>query len=264
VLSSALLAALLVAGCASSSTSSDDSGTPAVHNPRNPAGAGPAQVSLGSSSGYVVLSKAGITNVTGSSITGGDLGVSPAAASYITGFALVADPSNVYSTSPSVVAPGKIYASNYASPTPANLTAAILAMQAAYSDAAGRSPPDELNLASGNLGAQSLAPGLYRWGSSVTIPSNVTFAGSASDVWILQIAGDLDISAAMRVILSGGAQPKNIFWQVAGETVIHENAHFEGVLLGSTGITFQTTASMNGRALSQSLIALDNNAITAP
>ncbi len=66
------------------------------------------------------------------------------------------------------------------------------------------------------------------------------------------------------MLLSGGAQPKNIFWQVAGEVTIHADAHFEGIILGQTGITLQTQASMDGRAFAQSLIALDNNAITAP
>src|SRR3954467_14564899 len=115
------LTALLVAGCSS----------PEVNNPRNPGGDGPAPADIGSSSNlaaagsYVLLAKTGITNVTGSSITGGNLGVSPAAASFVTGFSLVADGTNVYSTSASVAAPGRIYASNYAPPTPSSLTTAV-------------------------------------------------------------------------------------------------------------------------------------------
>jgi hypothetical protein len=241
-----------------------------MNNPPNPAGAGPAPVAIGSSSdltaagSYVVLAKTGITNVTGSSIAGGNLGLSPAAASFITGFSMAADPSNVYATSSSVVAPAKIYAASYASPTPSNLTTAVLDMQTAYTDAAGRSPPDHLNLASGNLGGLTLAPGLYTWGNTVTIPNNVTLSGGANDVWIFQISKDLDLSSATSVILSGGAQAKNVFWQVAGQVTIHSNAHFEGVILSKTAITLQTNASLNGRALAQSLVALDNNGITAP
>src|SRR5947209_2765660 len=111
-------------------------------SPRDPAGAGPAKVELGTAvdlaaaGSYVVLAKTGITNVTGSTITGGNLGLSPAAASFITGFSLVADSTNVYSTSSSVMAPGKAYAADYGVPTPSNLTTAILKMQAAYTDAA--------------------------------------------------------------------------------------------------------------------------------
>jgi hypothetical protein len=240
------------------------------NNPPNPLGRGPAPVDLGSTTSgssvgsFVLLAKTAVTNVTGSAITGGMVGLSPAAASYITGFAMSADASNVFSTSPSVPTPGKIYASNYAVPTPTNLTTAVLAMQTAYTDAAGRTDPDFLNLYGGNLGGRTLAPGLYTFGSSVTIPTDVTIDGGAEDVWIFQIANDLDLSTAKNVILSGGAQAKHIYWQVAGRATIRASAHFEGIILSQISITLQTIASMHGRALSQSLIALDNNAVTAP
>ncbi|HUQ07065.1 MAG TPA: ice-binding family protein [Kofleriaceae bacterium] len=241
-----------------------------MNNPPNPVGLGPAPVVLGAPSdlagaaSYVILAKTGITNVTGSTITGGHLGLSPAAASFITGFGMAADASNVYATSPSVVAPGKLYAADYASPTPSNLTTAVLAMEAAYVDAAGRTNEDFLNLQSGNIGGQTLVPGLYKWGTGVTIPADVTIAGGANDVWIFQIANDLDLSAAKRVNLTGGAQAKNVYWQVAGEVTLHADSHFEGVILSKTGITMQTTATLTGRALAQTLVAIDNNAITAP
>ncbi len=240
------------------------------NNPRNPSGQGPAAVVMGSgpdlaqAGSYVLLAKTGISNVTGSVVTGGHLGLSPAAASFITGFSLIADATNVYSTSSSVASPGKVYASDYATPSPSNLTQAVLDMQGAYTDAAGRSNPDELNLAGGNLGGLTLSPGLYTWGTGVTIPTDVTFAGGANDIWILQISDDLDLSSAKRVLLSGGAQAKNIYWQVAGQVTLHADSHFEGVILSQTAITLQTNASLHGRALAQSLIAMDNNAITAP
>lgn len=236
----------------------------------NPSGLGPAPVALGAASdltsagSYVLLAKTGITNVTGSEITGGNVGVSPAAASFITGFSTVADATNEFSTSASVVTPGRIYASDYASPTPTNLTTAVLAMETAYADAAGRSNPDFLDLEGGDLGGQTLAPGLYTWGTGVTIPENVTLSGGANDTWIFQIANDLDLSAAKSIILSGGAQARNITWVVAGQVTIHADAHFEGVILSATAITMQTGASLHGRALAQTLVALDDNDITAP
>ncbi|MBA3395962.1 MAG: DUF3494 domain-containing protein [Deltaproteobacteria bacterium] len=264
-------AAWLGAGCGDSSSSSVDATTPdGKYNPPNPAGLGPAPIELGSTSdlaaagSYVILAKTGVTNVTGSLITGGHVGLSPAAATFITGFGPSMDASNMFSTSASVASPGKIYASNYASPTPANLTVAVLAMQTAYSDAASRSDPDFLNLSSGNLGGLTLEPGLYHWGTTVTIPTDVTISGGANDVWIFQITNDLDVTAAQNIILAGGAQAKNIFWQVAGQATIHENAHFEGVIISKTAITLQTTATLRGRLLAQSLVAIDNNAITAP
>lgn len=231
---------------------------------------GPTQVLLGEEddlkapAAYAIMSKTGITNVTGSTITGGHLGVSPAAASYITGFSLVADASNEFATSASVTPPSKVYASDYAAPTPLNLTDAVEYMGLAYTDAAGRTNPDHLDLSDGNLGGLTLEPGLYRWGSSVTIPTNVTLAGGPEAVWIFQITNDLDLSAGQRVILSGGADAGRVFWQVSGEVVIRENAHFEGIILSQTGVTLQTNATMVGRILAQTLVALDDNTITTP
>ena len=235
--------------------------------PQNMLGKGPAPVSLGNAGdageavSYVILAKAGITNVTGSAIVG-DIGLSPAAASFISGFSLMADSTNVFSNSSSVT--GKVFAADFASPTPENLTSAISSMETAYTDAAGRSNPDFNELASGNLGGLTLAPGLYKWSNSVTIPTNTTISGTPNDVWIFQIAGDLTIDAAQSVVLSGGALPKNIFWQVAGQVTLGSTAHFEGIILSQTAITLETGASMYGRALSQSLVALDNNAVTQP
>ncbi len=268
----ALMAALCGAGCG------DDGGggggvDGGMNNPPNPAGLGPKPLDLGASTdltaagSYVLLAKTGITNVTGSLITGGHVAVSPGAAASITGFTMVppvpaAD--TVSATSIAVASPSLIYASNFAVPTPTNLTSAVLDMQTAYTDAASRTNPTALDLMDGILQAQTLAPGLYTWGTGVTVPSNLTFAGAAGDVWILQIASTLDVSANMNVILSGGAQAKNIYWQVAGQVTIHSGAHFEGILLAKTGVTVQTMASMKSRVYAQSMIALDNNAITAP
>jgi len=267
------LATLLLATAAcgdDTSSTVDATDSTDANSPQNPLGLGPAPVVIGATTdlaqagSYVVLAKTGVTNVTGSTITGGHVGLSPAAASFITGFALTADATNVFATSPSVVAPGKVYASNYAVPSPTNLTSAILSMETAYTDAAGRSNADFLNLGSGNLAGRTLAPGLYKWGTGVTVPSDVTISGATNDVWIFQISNDLDVSTDVRVILSGGADAKNIYWQVAGSVTIHANAHVEGVIMSKTGITLQTSASLHGRALAQTLVALDNNAITAP
>jgi hypothetical protein len=98
----------------------------------------------------------------------------------------------------------------------------------------------------------------------VTIPTDVTIAGGANDVWIFQTSGNLTVAAAKNIVLSGGAQAKNIFWQVAGQATLGSTSHFEGIILSKTAITLQTGASMKGRALAQTQVALDNNAITAP
>jgi hypothetical protein len=170
----------------------------------------------------------------------------------------------VYATSPVLKAPFRVYAADYTVPTPILLTTAVLAMQAAYTDAAGRVPTDYLNLAGGDLGGLTLAPGIYTWGSTVLITDDVTLEGCEDDVWIFQISGDLDVSTSKRVLLAGGAQAKNVFWQIAGQATLHVGAHVEGILLAKTGITLQTKASLHGRAFAQTMVALDKNAVTGP
>ncbi len=222
-------------------------------------GVGPATVNLRSAINYVILAKTAISNIPTSAITG-NLGLSPAATSFVTGFGLTN--STGYATAPEIT--GKIYAADMAAPTGINLTTAVNDMMTAYTDAAGRPTPDFSELGTGNIGGQTLAPGLYKWTNTVTLPSSVTISGGANDIWIFQIAGDLTMSNAVNITLLGGAQPKNIFWQVAGTVNIGTGSHFEGIILSQTGITFQTGASMNGRALAQTAVILDANAITKP
>ena len=157
-----------------------------------------------------------------------------------------------------------VYAADYAVPTPANMTTAISDMEIAYTNAAGRTLPTATELGAGNIGGMTLAPGLYKWGTGVTIPTDVTLSGGANDVWIFQIAETLDISSATSVILSGGAQAKNIFWQVAGEVTLGTTSVFNGNILCQTAIVLNTGATLNGRALAQTAVTLNANAIVKP
>ena len=218
---------------------------------------GPAAVDLGTAGKFEVLSKAGISTTGTTKITG-NIGVSPIAASAITGFGLVLDSSGTFSRSTLVT--GKVYAADYTAPTPSNLTAAVGAMQTAYTDAAGR-PAGVTELGAGNIGGLTLAPGVYKWGTGVTIPTDVTLKGGQDAVWIFQIAGTLNISSAKKVILEGGAQAKNIFWQVAGATTLGTYSTFNGNILDQTNIALQTGAVLNGRALAQTAVTLDANAV---
>jgi Ice-binding-like/Bacterial Ig-like domain len=224
---------------------------------------GPNPVDLGTAGNFVALAKTLISTVPTSALTG-NIGVSPAAATYLTGFSQTPMNSlSVFSKSTQVV--GNLYAADYAVPTPSNLITAVSNMQAAYTDAAGRvATAGNTNLYSGNLGGRTLAPGLYKWGSSVSIPTDVTISGGANDTWIFQMTGDLTMASAQQVILGGSAQAKNIVWQVAGQATFHANSHFEGIILSQTAITLETGSTMNGRALAQSQIALQSATITQP
>lgn len=228
-----------------------------------PAGAaGPAVVNLGDAGDFVILSKAGVSSTGTTSITG-DVGVSPIDSTAITGFGLILSPSNRFSTSSLVT--GRVYAADYASPTPAKLTVAVSDMETAYTDAAGRSLPDFTELYSGDLTGQSLVPGLYKWGTGVLISAGgVTLAGGPTDVWIFQIAQDLTVDSDAIVHLTGGASAANIFWQIAGQATIGTEVQMRGVILSATQIVMSTGASLVGRALAQTAVTLDANTINAP
>ena len=113
-------------------------------------------------------------------------------------------------------------------------------METAYNDAAGRTLPDFINLGAGEIGGRTLSPGLYKWGTSVSISNDVTLNGGPDDVWIFQIAGTLNEASAKKVTLTGGAQAKNVFWQTAGAVTIGTTAHFEGTILSKTMIAMKT------------------------
>jgi hypothetical protein len=251
-----LLAALLstsMAGCGGGSSAAIQApnpaglqGTPAVAR---------TAVNLGAASSFALLSKSGVTDVYASAITG-DVGSSP-----ITGAATLLTCAEVT---------GTIYSVDAAGPVPCAvtnatlLTSAVGDMQTAYADAAGRTLPDFIDPGAGEIGGLTLTPGLYKWGTSVSISTDVTLSGSATDVFILQIAGTLTQASATRVTLTGGALAKNIVWQVAGATAIGTTAHFEGVLLDQTSIAVNTGASVTGRLMAQTAITLQKNAVTQP
>ena len=221
---------------------------------------GALAVNLRSAGDYVILAKSGISTVPPAVITG-DLGISPMAATFITGFSLIADSTNVFSTSAQVT--GKVYAADYAVPTPSNLTTAIGDMELAFTDAAGRAP-DVTELGAGNIGGMTLAPGVYKWGTGLLIPTDLTLNGSATAVWIFQIAQNLTVSSAVNVHLTGGALAKNVFWQVAGSVDLGTTAHFEGIVLCQTMINLRTGASIAGRLMAQTAVTLDASTVTQP
>jgi hypothetical protein len=193
-------------------------------------------VNLLSAGDYTILTKSGISTVPDSVITG-NIAVSPIAAEAMTGFSLALDSSGKFSTSTQIAATpeaagdngsdGKAYAANYAPPTPAILSSAVSAMEAAYTDAAGRVNPNaaRINLGSGVLGGvfggtdAKLTPGVYTFGSDVTINSSLFFEGTGTgtgqgetDIFIIQMSGNLMQVANTSVVLSNGALATNIFW----------------------------------------------------
>jgi Ice-binding-like len=213
-----------------------------------------ASVNLGSAGAFAILTKSGVTDVPASAVKG-NVGASP-----ITGAAIGL-------TCPEVT--GTIYSVNAAGPpcrvkNPTLLTTAVRDMQTAYTDAAGRKLPNSVGLGAGKIGGLTLRPGLYKWGTSVSISTDVTLSGGPNAVWIFQIAGTLTEASAKKVNLTGGAQAKNVFWQVAGGVAIGTTAHFAGTILAQTAIAMNTGASINGRLLAQTAVTLQKNTVTRP
>jgi len=214
-----------------------------------------APIDLGTTARFAVLAATEVTDIPASALTG-DVGLSPAAMSYITGL-----------TSPQVA--GSIYAASEGGATAIMLTKAQGDLTTAYNAAAGLTPVPTgpfLNPGSGNMGGLNLPPGLYKFTSGASISgSDLTLTGSASDVWIFQIASTLTVANGMQVILAGGAQAANVFWQVSTSAALGTTSLFEGTIMAHDSITFATGATLNGRALAETAaVTLASTTITIP
>ncbi|HWX22136.1 MAG TPA: ice-binding family protein [Candidatus Binatia bacterium] len=210
--------------------------------PHRLATAAEAPVALGSAANFGVLAGSTVTSV-GNTIVNSDLGLWPG-------------------TSVSGFPPGKVTGTMHITDPAAQAAQGDLTI--AYNDAAARStaPVSVAN----NIGGQTLAPGLYRSSSSLAISSGdltLDGQGNPNAVFIFQIASTLVTTSGRQVILIGGAQSANVFWQVGSSATIGTTSGMKGNILALTSISIQTGATLDGRALAQNgAVTLDNNAIT--
>lgn len=226
-------------------------------------GIGPGAIDLGGAGDFGILTKAGISTTGITSITG-NIGVSPAAATAITGFGLIMDTNGQSSQTPIVT--GKVYAADYAAPTPANMTTAVSNMETAFTTANGLvTPAPIVDLYAGDISGRILTAGLYKWSTGVLISNaGVTLTGGPNDTWVFQIAQNLTVNNSAKITLLGGAQAKNIFWVVSGQATLGSNTDFSGIILSKTLISLNTGAKVTGRLLAQTAVTLNASTVIQP
>lgn len=226
---------------------------------------GPGIVNLGTAGNFAAIGKTGIST-TGTTFITGDIGVSPSSASSITGFGLVMDVSNTFSTTvPTNLVTGKVYASNYNPPTPAYMTQAVSDMETALTNAMGLTTTVIVDLGAGDISGMTLAPGLYKYNTGLLITaSGVTLAGGPQDTWVFQISSDLTVNNGAIITLAGGAQAKNIFWVTNTQAVLGTGVDFKGNILGQTLISLNTGAKVLGSLLSQTAVTLNAATVIKP
>ena len=211
---------------------------------------GIAPVSLLTAGNFAVLAGPTVTNTGLLTTINGNLGVSPGAA--VTNF-----PPGI------VTGPWAMFK---ADPTAAQ---AQLDLTAAYNNAAARTPvPTGTFLnpgAAGDIAGMNLSPGLYKFTGQAKATTSFTLTGSATDVWIFQIASDLIISNSVTVTLGGNAKMENIFWQVGTSATIGTNVVFKGTIMADQSISMDTGATLDGRLLARiAAVTLNGNTVTMP
>ena len=220
----------------------------AVMAPTLTLAAGPAPLDLRSATRFTILAGTAISS-TGDGTINGNVGLSPATGAAITGLSTGQVSGTLYTVDAAGPAGAAV--------DPGLLTTAKVDLATAYDDAAGRSA-GRITV-SGNIGGQTLIPGLYGSASSLEITGDLTLdaGGDANAVWIFQMGSTLTTAAGgagdphSRVILTGGAQANNVFWQVGSSATLGTYSIFKGTLLAAVSITMDTGSTPDGRALAQ-------------
>ena len=218
---------------------------------------GPLAPDLISVARFGIISGVGVSNNAGpSEIHDLDVGIYPGVRTSITGFMAV-------DGGPGLIFNGAFYASDDIAPpgVAAMLLAAKNDLVTAYNFAAGATSPAP-QLAPADLGGKTLAPGIWTSASTMLLQNgNLTLdaQGDVNAVWIFQIgtaftsigSGPYPSASGGNVILAGGAQAKNIYWQVGSSAVIGDYTSFYGTIMAFSSITMNTGSTVTGRMLAR-------------
>jgi hypothetical protein len=235
-----VLVIALVAACSSGTSTSAMPG-PGSASPIQPA---TAFVDLRSAALFAILAGSTVTN-TGHTKVVGNVGISPGTA--INGF-------------PPGVIHGRLYVADRIA------RQAKLDLTTAYNDAMGRT--HNPITVSGNIGGQTLYPGLYKSTSSLAISSGdltLDARGHSEAVFLFQIASTFTMTTGRRVILTNGARARNVFWAVGSSVTFGTGCFFYGNLLVHHSISMATGTVMTGRALARvGAVTMQRNTIVKP
>jgi hypothetical protein len=211
----------------------------------------PTPILLGSACNYGILAGSTVTNTGPTIITGANLGLSPGNA--VTGF------------------PPGVLAGGFAIQIPPNTAPAQgqVDLTAAFNTTAGVQGGAVLP---GNLSGLTFPPGVYKTSSTVQLtdasPSGaftLDGQGNANAVFIFQIGSSLTTLPGTGMILAGGAQAKNIFWEVGSSATLGTTSVFQGNIMAQASVTLNTGATLNGRALARTgAVTLDSDAVNVP
>jgi hypothetical protein len=228
-------------------------------------------VNLRSANDFAVLGKTGISNVPGTQIFG-NIGVSPISAGAITGFGLRMHPTNTKSLTSALMEGGRVYASDYTTPTPTKMLGAIADFETAYGDAFSRSPenyknptlnPANIDFKSGTINGEILTAGVYTWNSHIVYKNEIFIKGSPTDHFIFQTTGNIYVGSESKMTLleetpgGGFPTPSNIVWQVAGLVDVGTYSKVYGTFLVKIGAVFKTGSTLIGRAFSMTAVTFD-------
>ena len=200
-------------------------------------------VNLGTADSYAVLGGSTVTN-TGPTIVNGNLGLSPGTS--VTGFP-----------------PGTVNGVQHV--TDAAAAQAQAALVTAYDAASGQTVA--VTMVAGDLGGQTLAPGIYKSTSALGLTGTVTLDGQGNPdaVFLFQVGSALTTASASRVLLVNGAQACNIFWQIGSSATLGTDSNFAGTILALASVTVNTGASVSGRVLARTgAVTLDTNPVSRP